>query len=276
MVNSDVHLKILVDNLAAPGLLAEHGFSLWIETDGKKILFDTGQGKALPHNAELLKVDLAATDLLILSHGHYDHTGGLPSVLHPPYRLHVYCHGGAFLPRYSIVDGVAKPVKMIPKAMISMNNLPEEKMHWVAKPLKISENIGLTGEIPRNNDFENTGGAFYFDQDGKRTDSIRDDMACWIKSRKGLVICIGCCHAGTINTLEYIRELTGESKIHTLIGGLHLLNAEQARLERTVTELQRFAIEQIIPCHCTGDAAHSFLMKEMNCLQGHAGLEVFV
>lgn len=276
MGNTDVHLKILVDNVAAPGLLAEHGFSLLIEVNDQNILFDTGQGKALPHNAEKMNIALQATDLLILSHGHYDHTGGLPTVLHASYHVDVYCHGAAFLPRYSINSGVAKPVKMIPEAMIAMNSLPEERMHWVAKPLKISDHIGITGEIPRTSDFENTGGAFYFDQDGKRTDSIKDDMAIWINTDKGLVICIGCCHAGIINTLAYIRELTGESKIHTLVGGLHLLNADQRRLEKTIDELQQFNIEQIVPCHCTGDDATSLFVREMNCRQGYAGMELHI
>ncbi|MGW8193116.1 MAG: MBL fold metallo-hydrolase [Desulforhopalus sp.] len=276
MNTSSVHLKILVDNVAAPGLVAEHGFSLLIEAENKMILFDTGQGKALASNANTLNVDLAATDLLILSHGHYDHTGGLPLVLHPPYHLHVYCHGAAFLPRYSIVDGVAKPVKMVPEAMISINTLPEENMHWVAKPLNITDALGVTGEIPRTNDFENTGGAFYFDQDGKRADPIKDDMAVWIKTPHGLVICIGCCHAGIINTLDYILGLTGETTIHTLIGGLHLLNADRVRLEKTLARLQQFNINQIIPCHCTGDDAHRLLMKAMPCLKGYAGMEIHI
>lgn len=274
MDTTDVRLRILVDNIAAPGLLAEHGFSLLVETSGRTILFDTGQGPALPRNAEKMKVDLQKTDLLILSHGHYDHTGGLPTVLHASYHVHVYCHGAAFLPRYSINSGIAKPVKMIPEAMIAIDGLPEERMHWVAKPLKIADNIGITGEIPRTSAFENTGGSFYFDQDGKRTDSIRDDMAIWISTSQGLVICIGCCHAGIINTLNYIRDLTGESKIHTLIGGLHLLNADLERLEKTIAGLRRFDIGQIIPCHCTGDAANVIIKREMNCRQGYAGMEL--
>ena len=274
MGNTDVHLKILVDNVSKAGLLAEHGFSLLIEANDQKILFDTGQGPALPHNAEEMNVDLRQTGLLVLSHGHYDHTGGLPSVLRASHHVDVYCHGAAFLPRYSIDSGVAKPVKMIPEAMIALNSLPEERMHWVAKPLKITDDIGITGEIPRISDFEDTGGAFYFDQDGKRTDSIRDDIAIWIRTAQGLVICVGCCHAGIINTLTYIRDLTGESKIHTLIGGLHLLNADQARLEKTIDGLHQFNVGQIVPCHCTGDAANSLLKREMNCRQGYAGMDL--
>ncbi|GAB6190605.1 MBL fold metallo-hydrolase [Desulfocastanea catecholica] len=276
MTIPEVTMKILVDNAAAPGLLAEHGFSLWVEADNKKILFDTGQGPALLHNAQAMHVELDKTELLILSHGHYDHTGGLPDVLRPPHHIHLYCHAAAFLPRYSIREGIAKPVKMVPQAMISVNSLPEDKVHWVTKPIQITDRIGITGEIPRTNNFETTGGAFYFDQDGKRADPIRDDMAFWIMTGQGLVVCIGCCHAGIINTLHYITELTGEKRIHTVIGGLHLLNAQEEQLTKVITELKQFDINKIIACHCTGDRAYAHLMAEFNCVQGHSGMEISI
>lgn len=274
MAEDTILLKIVVDNEAAPGFLAEHGFALWIEADGQRLLFDTGQGKALLPNATMLDIVPRQADALILSHGHYDHTGGLPDVLHPPHHIHVYCHAAAFLPRYNIREGIAVPVKMTPGAMVAMNGLPEDRVHWVTKPRLLSENIGITGEIPRVSDFETTGGAFYFDQDGRRADPIKDDMALWLKTSGGLVVVIGCCHAGLINTLSYIRELTGETRIHTLIGGLHLLNADHIRLARTLADLEDFDLRRIIPCHCTGTAAQAMLQAKFSCTPGYAGMEV--
>lgn len=274
MVCDPLTLKIVVDNEAAPGFVAEHGFALWIEAGDQRILFDTGQGKALLQNATALDIVPRQADALVLSHGHYDHTGGLPDVLQPPHHLQVYCHAAAFLPRYSIREGIAVPVKMTPGAMVAVHALPEDRIHWVTKPHMIGEHIGITGEIPRTTDFETTGGAFYFDQDGRRADPIKDDMALWIKSADGLVIVIGCCHAGLINTLTYIRELTGETRIHTLIGGLHLLHADQTRLARIRAELAAFDLRRIIPCHCTGAAAQAMLRDNFNCTPGYAGLEV--
>lgn len=274
MVQATVRMKIVVDNEAGPGFLAEHGFSLWVEADGLKILFDTGQGKALLPNSTALNIVPREADVLILSHGHYDHSGGLPEVLRPPHRIHIYCHAAAFLPRYSIKDGLAEPVKMPPEAMIAINGQPENKIHWVTRPLHLSENIGITGEIPRESDFETTGGSFYLDQDGKRADPIRDDMAFWIKTPQGLVVCIGCCHAGIVNTLSYIGKLTGETRIHTIIGGLHLLHADETRLAKTISELKRFDIQRIIPCHCSGDHAAALLMDHFSCTRGQAGMEI--
>jgi 7,8-dihydropterin-6-yl-methyl-4-(beta-D-ribofuranosyl)aminobenzene 5'-phosphate synthase len=123
---SKIDITILVDNQAGPGLTTEHGFSLWIETDDRHILFDTGQGPALPSNARALGVDLRKTDVLVLSHGHYDHTGGIPHVLHVAPNAHVYCHPGVVQPRYSLRNGSPKPAHMPSESMAALGRLPEK------------------------------------------------------------------------------------------------------------------------------------------------------
>lgn len=274
-MNADnIRIQIVVDNEAQEGLQAEHGFALWLEVDDKIILFDTGQKDALVHNADKLHLNLDKVDTLILSHGHYDHTGGLADILACNHHAHVYCHAAAFLPRYSIHDGIAKPVKMTTRAMSSIGNLPEERLHWVTKSIKTSKSVALTGEIPRNTNFETTGGSFYFDRDGKRTDAIVDDMALWVNSSKGLVICIGCCHAGIINTINHIKAVSGTTKIHTLIGGLHLRDVTEQRLQKTIDLLQQEKIENIITCHCTGDIAHQQLGEQLQAQKGFAGMDI--
>ena len=270
----NIRIQIIVDNEAQEGLRAEHGFALWLEVDDQKILFDTGQKDALLFNAEKLHIDLDKADSLILSHGHYDHTGGLADVLSCNHRVKVYCHAAAFLPRYSIHDGIAKPVKMTTRAMSSIGNLPEERLKWVTKAVNTSKAVAITGEIPRNVDFETTGGSFYFDRDGKRTDAIVDDMALWINSSKGLIICIGCCHAGIINTINHIKKMSGVSKIHALIGGLHLTGADEQRLQKTIDLLKHENIEKIITCHCTGDIAHQQLGEQLRAQKGFAGMDI--
>ena len=115
MTPDGVKVTILVDNRAGEGLLSEHGLSVWIEADGKRILFDTGQG-VLDFNTRVLGVDLAETDILVLSHGHYDHTGGIPMVLRKARSVEIFFHPGATHSRYAIRDGKAKAIGMPPSS----------------------------------------------------------------------------------------------------------------------------------------------------------------
>ena len=177
MTFSDVKITILVDNQADDGLFAEHGLSFWIETEGKRILFDTGQGSALEPNARALDVDLGETDIVVLSHGHFDHTGGIPQVLQHARKTNVYCHPGVVQPRFSIRDGTPKPVQMQRESMAAIEKLPAQSFHRVSRPVSMSNRIGITGYIPRETSYEDTGGPFYLDSEGMRADPIDDDLA---------------------------------------------------------------------------------------------------
>jgi 7,8-dihydropterin-6-yl-methyl-4-(beta-D-ribofuranosyl)aminobenzene 5'-phosphate synthase len=128
----------------------------------------------------------------------------------------------------------------------------------------LSSTIGLTGPIPRQTTFEDTGGAFFLDPEARHADPIEDDLALWIKTDQGLVVCVGCCHAGIINTLTHVRRLSGVAQIRAIIGGLHLLNADDRRLNHTLSAMQTIPIETVIPCHCTGDRA----MDELDAVMG--------
>jgi 7,8-dihydropterin-6-yl-methyl-4-(beta-D-ribofuranosyl)aminobenzene 5'-phosphate synthase len=248
-----VKIIILVDNQSGDGLIAEHGLSLWVEADGKRILFDTGQGPALPVNASRLGVDLEETDILVLSHGHYDHTGGVADVLRLAREIEVYFHAAADQIRYSIKDGIPKPIRMPHASAGALEKLQSNRLHRVSQPVMISRNIGLSGPITRVTEYEDTGGPFYLDQEGSFKDPIVDDMALWINSEKGLVVCVGCGHAGLINTLNHVRYASGISRIHAVIGGFHLLNANAHRIDQTIKALRSMAPGMIAPCHCTGE-----------------------
>lgn len=272
---AETTITVLVDNQAGPGLTAEHGFSLWLETGGLRLLFDTGQGPALAGNARLVGIDLTRVDCLVLSHGHYDHSGGLAEVLCQSRRVDLYCHPGAVSPRYSIRDGVAKPLQMPRAAMTALDRLGQERVHWLQQPVWLSETVGLSGPIARNTDFEDSGGPFFLDADGRRPDRIDDDLALWIRTDQGLIVCLGCAHAGLINSLAQIQRLNNGMRIRAVIGGLHLQNASPRRLEQTLVVLARFAPDCLIPCHCTGEAAMTALVRSLGsnrCRPGAAGM----
>jgi 7,8-dihydropterin-6-yl-methyl-4-(beta-D-ribofuranosyl)aminobenzene 5'-phosphate synthase len=271
--NTDLRIVILVDNLVTNGLLPEHGFSLWIDMGGQRILFDTGQGPALASNALKLNIDCSRADHIVLSHGHFDHTGGLRQVLDRASEIHVHCHPGIVQPRYSIRSGVSRPIKMPISSSIALNHVPEQRLHWVSEPTMLSGRVGLSGFIPRITAYEDTGGPFYLDPEGRRPDPIEDDLAMWIRTGKGLVVCLGCCHAGMVNTLEQILRLNPGERIHAVIGGLHLLNAGNERLQHTMSVLHLLSPDKIIACHCTGERAMAALRESLGTQvsQGAAG-----
>ncbi|WNO10664.1 MBL fold metallo-hydrolase [Teredinibacter sp. KSP-S5-2] len=258
---SELKITILIDNTVNhAGLLAEHGLSIWIATREQNILFDTGQGLALKHNSKQLKIDLSSTDALVLSHGHYDHTGGVDEVLQLSENASVFIHPEALKEKYSLRSnnpahyrGMATPIKNL------LHNTPN--IYWTEKPTPIAKNVWCTGSIPRINDFEKNTKTFFYDKDGKSPDQIMDDQALYIESGLGTIVLLGCAHAGVINTLEYIQYLTHNKPIFGVFGGMHLANASTEQLESTIKALRKLNIQQLGPTHCTGFAAMKSLAE---------------
>jgi 7,8-dihydropterin-6-yl-methyl-4-(beta-D-ribofuranosyl)aminobenzene 5'-phosphate synthase len=276
MACTDIRIRILVDNRASNGLVEEHGFSAWVEVDGSTILFDTGQGRALIHNANMLGCDLRQIKMLVLSHGHYDHCGAVPDVVQIAPTARIFCHPNCFLPRYSIRPNEApKSIAMpfpIGKALF---DTPDNRVQWVTRPRMIATGIGITGPIVRLHPLEDTGGPFFLDPDGHYPDPIMDDMSMWIETGHGLLIITGCCHSGLINTVKHIRKVSRVEKVYGVIGGLHLANASRDRIEATCSALRRWNPEFVIPCHCTGEEAQSYLRVALGerVTAGYAGFE---
>lgn len=255
MTAMPIRVTVLVNDTAEEGLRPEHGFSIWIEAGTRRILFDTGQGGVLERNASLLGVDLSTADTLVLSHGHYDHTGGVPVTLEAGSAVQVVCHPGVYIRRFSIRDGKARPVHMPEGSRLSLEALPKARLRVSAEPALLGPGIGTTGAVPRETGWEDTGGPFYMDPNGRSPDMLEDDGALWFSTKYGLVVCAGCSHAGLINTLTRCRQVSGIRKIHAVIGGFHLCEASRERLGRTVEALMAEPPDLIIPCHCTGDSA---------------------
>lgn len=272
----NVELTVVVDNRGAAPLVAEHGFSLYIDTGEHTLLFDTGNKDALEQNMQQLKLSPAGISTLVLSHGHYDHTGGVAHLLRHNRRMEIYLHSGVFQPRYSLDGQEPAIVRMPLSAMEAISHHPDERVHWLTRPVQLTDQMGITGPIPRSNSREDTGGPFFLDPEGREPDTIKDDVAIWITTPGGLVVCLGCCHSGLINTLEAVTRLSGERRIAAIIGGLHLLHSSEERLAWTVAELGKYEIGRIIACHCSGEAAVDYLAAHLDVEVGwgEAGMVV--
>jgi 7,8-dihydropterin-6-yl-methyl-4-(beta-D-ribofuranosyl)aminobenzene 5'-phosphate synthase len=255
-------ITTLVNNTMPRPLRSEHGLSFWVEYAGRNILFDTGQTDALIYNADLLDIDLSKTDIIVLSHGHYDHTGGLEAVIGIAPNATVYLHPDAPKVRYSHPPN--KPPKNVSMPLAACEKIaeliPKGNAFYTAKPTTISANLLATGTIPRKTEYEDTGGPFYLDKQYQHEDPLLDDQSLLLETEKGLVVILGCAHAGLINTLEHAREITGKS-IHTVIGGMHLRGASEKRIAKTIEALEKYDIQHIIPCHCSGDLAVKLLQQ---------------
>jgi 7,8-dihydropterin-6-yl-methyl-4-(beta-D-ribofuranosyl)aminobenzene 5'-phosphate synthase len=277
MVDKDVSITVLSDSRAAYGLESEHGFALWIETGGHSILFDAGASPVMTRNADHLGIDLSLADRVALSHGHYDHTGNLSEILSKAPRAELFLHPECMKERYSI-HSEPRQIGMGVESAEAVKAMPTLRCNWVTEPVQIAHGVWLTGPIPRETAFEDAGGPFFDDPDGKYADSIPDDQSLWIETDSGIVVCLGCCHSGVINTLRYITKVSRRKSIFAVVGGMHLQHSDRSRLEKTTDELGLFGLTHIYPCHCTGDAAVEILAEKFGASikPGYAGLRVMI
>jgi 7,8-dihydropterin-6-yl-methyl-4-(beta-D-ribofuranosyl)aminobenzene 5'-phosphate synthase len=255
-----VEITVLVDNMPGYGpVLGEWGLALLIKTDQHQGLFDTGAGRALLGNARALQVDLGKSEAVVISHEHGDHTGGLDAALNACGRVDLFVHPAGFETRYW-KDGARATPHRLPLSRQQAGQRGR-KLIETKEPTRIREGLMVTGQIPRVSDFEDTGvGAYAFLDESLRTpDPILDDQAVFFRVPEGLVILLGCGHAGLANTMRYVSELTGEQRIFAVMGGTHLLSASPARMRKTVQALQEHDVQRIMLSHCTGVQAFATL-----------------
>ncbi len=261
-----VKITVTLENTTpmSKGLLGEHGFSAFIEKDNDKILFDTGQsGFALLNNLKIMGIDPREITGVVLSHGHFDHTGGLLAVLENTGEVDVYCHPSAFEPRFSVRPTKTGEEERAIGLPFSRDQLREKGARIVETPdfSEIRPGIYVSGRIDRPADWRSKDGRLFVKRgDHTEADPFDDDMSIVIEAASGPTLLLGCAHAGLPAIFSHMAQKGNWSKFFAVIGGLHLVVSDDERdYAEALALFDSFETRMIAPCHCSGEKAKRYL-----------------
>lgn len=239
-----------------------HGIALLLDiTSGKynkRLLLDVGQScEALIHNMDIAGIEPGSIDMIFISHCHYDHTLALSGMLERINKeIPVIGHPDIFRKNYSMdpfIREIGATDKNKPERLIELG----AQLMLVKEPFRLMQGVISTGEIKRRTDFEGSGIGTYNIENGRFVpDGLIDDMSLALNIKdKGLMIVTGCSHAGIINIIEHAKDITGIDKVYGIIGGLHLIKADDRVIDLTIDHMERLSPDVVIPGHCTGQKA---------------------
>lgn len=267
---------VIVDDEANPGLQASHGLALHIRAGGLDLLFDAGPGLEVVNNAARLGVELGRVKLIVLSHGHYDHTGGLLYALKKMNgRIPVIADPAIFQAKLSF-----KPALTYIGPPFTLHELEEAGgvPIFVTEPTPLSREAMVTGRIERRLD-EPSNKGLYVVKDGRLVaDEVVDDRALVVKVGGKAAVFTGCAHSGVLNVVDEALRLSKASSIAILAGGLHLFNVSSRKAAEVAKRLERMNVERVAPCHCTGQRGLAELRKVFSerCTPLKAGSRLIV
>lgn len=279
-----MRVTLLVDNeRGAEGLRSQWGLATWVETGRARVLFDSGANDAFLRNARALGVRLEETDAFVLSHGHSDHGGGIASVAGVAPRAELVMHPAALTPHYWLAKtGKVDPIGL-PEGALRVLRAAPGRTRWAVGPLEVAPGVWACGPVPRRHPLEEAERNFFLDAACTVRDHVVDDQAVWARASSGLVVLLGCAHAGVVNTLDHVRRaaaavqgektaggevvralpLAGDGlpRVAAVVGGMHLLHASPARLRATGDALEAAGVGLVAPVHCTGKRGKRYLRE---------------
>ncbi len=259
-----VRILCLVDNTArlSSALWGEHGVSFWIEREETAVLFDTGMsGTVLLHNADTLGIPLQDVSALVLSHAHYDHTGGLHAFLSRHPSGPIYANETFFRPRYSLKQGIYRSIGLPEQVERQLRNMP---VYLSTSPQEVIPGVWTTGIIrPRKEPEGRSRTHFVREGNAWVPDPYEDDLSLVIEAEAGLIVICGCCHAGLLNTLAHVQRVFARPII-AVLGGTHLVAADAAHLAHVAHVLEvEYPHAHLVLGHCTGWRATVYLAQAL-------------
>ena len=259
-------ITILSENLVGRAMgSGEHGFAAFIETEEGNYLFDTGGGRTVVENSLALHKDLRGVQKILLSHGHNDHTGGLPRVLNLTGPVDVHAHPDIFLDRMSVRKEKDREAKRFSGMIYKRRYLELLGARFIlnADFFQVGKGMYLTGEVARETAFEKADPRLFQEIGEKMVpDTLPDDQSLILDTEKGLVLVFGCAHSGMINILNHVIRQTKKDHFYALLGGTHLDFLTPEQLEESIRCLKKMSVDRIGVSHCTGLRAAFRLQQE--------------
>lgn len=253
---AEIKITVLCENTVGRQIgTGEHGFSAFIETPHGNYLFDTGHGHSIVPNSLLLNKDLRTIKKIFLSHGHYDHTGGLPEVLKLRGTVDVHAHPQLFTDRIAVIRQGDKEMKRFSGIPFKRTYLEALGANFIFNSdfTEVDTGMYLTGEVPRLTEFEKQDPRLFMEVGGIRSpDLLPDDQSLVLDTDRGLVLVLGCAHSGMINIIQYVMKLMKKDTFYAILGGTHLDFLTPVQLEASIQSLKKLKVEKIGVSHCTG------------------------